>query len=283
MDFRMIEAAGFRWRVQVHGAGEPVMLLHGFPENHESWRYNIASLVAAGRTVYVPDLKGYGGTDKPPPGSRLGDYRVSQLAAEVAELIGALGHQSMDVVGHDWGGILVSAMTVTHPGRLRRIALINAPFRRFIPWTPRHIYFFNLPSLPERRFWRAPTTFVGEIIGRWSSVPDAFDEESIIAYTRAFQQGGSFACALAYYRSLRRDLPFIGRALVSPPPRLPALIVFGDADPIMPPAVARMAHADLPGSRLELLQGVGHFPHREAPEEFNRILLEFFSESPDIR
>lgn len=273
-----VRAAGIEWQVRALGEGPPVLLLHGFPEDACSWRKNMGALAAAGYRALAPDLKGYGGTEKPKPGSQPhGDYRVSVMSRELGQLIRGLGHDRVDVVGHDWGGVLLSAMMRTCPERLQRVVLVNAPYRWVVPWRPRHIYFFSLPELPEKRFWRDPTGFVRGIIDRWSACPGAFDEEDIRGYVRGFQTGGSITCAFAYYRGLRKDAGFLLPTMIGRRPSAPpeAMILFGAADPIMPPVVARMAHRALAGSRLKLLDGVGHFPHAEAPERFNRHLIEF--------
>jgi len=278
---KRVTAAGITYNVRTVGEGRPVVLLHGFPENSASWRHNEDALVQAGYRVIAPDLKGYGGTDKPVPGAAHGDYRVSTMSVEIAELINALGYDRADIVGHDWGGVLLSAMMLTRRDVIDRAVLVNAPFKRFLPWRPRHIYFFNLPSLPERRFYRDPMGFVGGIFDYWSVQRDSCTRADLTGFVRAFQTDGSISCAFAYYRSLRRDLPFIIKAQTAGPPEggyPPAMVVFGAGDPIMPPLVAKMAHKDLPGSRLELIEGAGHFVHSEAPERFNAALLDFLQQ-----
>lgn len=278
MSSRRVTSGGVAYHVTDHGAGEPVLLLHGFPETSRSFQHNIDALVGARRRVLTVDLKGYGGTDKPPPGTPGGDYRMSTVSAEIGALIGELGFGAIDLVGHDWGGIIVSAMFLTARDRIRRAVIINAPFRRFVPWRPRHVYLFNLPSLPERRFYRHPMAFVGGIFDHWCERREAITAEDLRVYVRGLQTDGSISCALGYYRSLRKDLRFIARAQVhrmrDPPP---TMIVFGTGDPILPPVVARMAAKDIPGSRLELIDGAGHFVHSEAPNVVNRKLVSFLA------
>lgn len=281
---REVVAAGLRWRCLEAGDGLPVVLLHGFPEDSTSWDRTIPALAAAGRRVIAPDLKGYGGSDKPTPGGVHGDYRPSRLADEVAQLLATLaaesGQEQIDVVGHDWGGILLSALLARHPELLRSAALLNAPVARFVPWAPVHVYAFNVPGLPEALFRRDPRGFVRRILRWWTAVPEAFTEEDVARYADAFARDGSLDCALAYYRALPRDLPFIaasalrlwtGRAPTPPP----TLIIWGARDPILPLAVGRMGAEDLPGARLEVIHHAGHFVHREAPDAVNALLSEW--------
>lgn len=279
---RFVQASGLRWRCLELGDGPPVLLLHGFPENAHSFDRTMPALAAAGRRAIAPDLKGYGLTDKPVPGGPRGDYRPSRMADELAGLIEALaaeaGLAQLDVVGHDWGGILLSALIARHPRLIRRAVLLNAPVVRFVPWRPVHVYAFNLPWLPEAGFARDPQAFVRRILRWWTAVPDAFTDDDIARYAAAFATDGSIRCALAYYRGLPRDLPFVIsawrdlRARRTTPP--PTLIIWGARDPILPLAVGRMGAADLPGARLEVVHEAGHFVHREAPEVVNALLCD---------
>lgn len=278
---RLVDAGGLRWRCLERGEGPPVVLLHGFPEDARSWDRTMPALAAAGRRVVAPDLKGYGGTDKPRPGGPRGDYRPSRLADELDALLAVLaaeaGAETIDVVGHDWGGILLSALIARRPRRVRRAALLNAPVVRFVPWAPVHVYAFNAPWLPESLFRRDPQRFVGHILRWWTAAPDAFTADDEARYAEAFSEGGSFACALAYYRGLPRDLPFIAdawrrvraRRVTAPP----TLVIWGARDPILPLRVGEMAAEDLPGARLEVIPTAGHFVHREQPEAVNALLV----------
>ncbi len=283
---RRVEALGVGFAVAELGPadGPPVLLLHGFPETHRSFQHVAPVLAEAGHRVFLVDLKGYGESDKPiPDPSALGgpsDYRLTTLANELAALIEALGYQHMPLVGHDWGGILVSALLLVAPERASRVALLNAPARRFLPWTPRHIYTFNLPGVAERRFWRRPVGFVTEVLTEWGGDgPTKFTDEDIRIYTRSLQSGPSFRCAMGYYRSLHREAATLVRALLRPPRVTPpALVLFGALDPIMPPTVARMAAKDL-GAELELVEDAGHFVQTDAPERVSAALLRFLAAS----
>jgi pimeloyl-ACP methyl ester carboxylesterase len=273
-------ADGVRYHYLSVGEGEPLLLLHGFPENHRSFSLNWGPLADAGYRVIVPDLKGYGQSDKPLPGAPHGDYRMSRVSLEIGALIEALGYERAHVAGHDWGGIILSAMIHRCPERIKKAVLLNAPFRRFVPWKPTHVYYFNLPWLVERRFARDPHDLINGLFQTWSVLPERFSEADISSYIAAFQSDDSFRCAMGYYRGLPRDVAFLARAFASPLPAPgppPTLIVWGAGDPILPPVVGRMAHKDLPGSRLEIIDGAGHFVQREAAERVNALIVEFLS------
>src|SRR5260221_2769045 len=95
------------------GQGDPpVVFLHGFPEAWISWRHQMTAFVAAGRTVIAPNLRGYGDSDKP---RRTSDYSIAKLSADIAGLARALGHHSIDLVGHDWGGVIAFDVAARFP------------------------------------------------------------------------------------------------------------------------------------------------------------------------
>lgn len=282
-----VEAEGILYHVRAIGEGHPVLLLHGFPETSWSYSQNWDALAMAGHRVYIPDLKGYGQSDKPAPGTPNGDYRVRQLAAEIAALIRALGHDRMDIVGHDWGGIILATMLLEQRDSIDRAIILNAPCRRFDPRKPRHVYFYNCPALPERSFWRNPTTFVREILDTWSHDSSVFSLEDVRQYVRSLQERRGIECALAYYRSLRQELTFLLRLQLPgwrPEGTVPkTLIVWGARDPILPLTVGRMAHKDIDGSQLIVIEDAGHFVHREAAERVNDAMTQFLSRNADFK
>ena len=105
-------------------AGEPVVLLHGFPELSHSWRHQLPALAEAGYHAVAPDLRGFGGSDRPPA---VEDYAARALVGDVAGLIRALGHESAHVVGHDWGGSLAWGLAGSLPATVRTLTILNAP------------------------------------------------------------------------------------------------------------------------------------------------------------
>src|SRR5437660_6738781 len=104
--------------------GPLVLLLHGFPECWVSWRYQLPALAAAGFHAVAPDLRGYGGSDRP---RGVPAYRAANLVADLAGLLRALGTGPACVVGHDWGGVLAWRLAALHPELVRKLAILNAP------------------------------------------------------------------------------------------------------------------------------------------------------------
>src|SRR5262249_21853549 len=118
---RPVSANGTRFHVASNGDGPLVLLLHGFPQFWWTWRGQLESLAAAGYRAVAADLRGYGGSDKPPRG-----YDLITAAADAAGLIRALGEANAVVVGHDWGALVAWAMAAYYPKVVRRLAFVAA-------------------------------------------------------------------------------------------------------------------------------------------------------------
>lgn len=118
---RFIDLPGLRMHVAEAGSGEPLLLLHGFPQHWWAWRRVIPRLAAHHRVI-CPDLRGAGWTDAPPVG-----YTGDQLVADVIALLDALHLQKVDLVGYDWGGLVGYRVFLAHPDRVRRCVSLAAP------------------------------------------------------------------------------------------------------------------------------------------------------------
>src|SRR5215472_206477 len=117
---RSVSANGTRFHVVTSGEGPLVLLLHGFPEFWWTWRQQLVSLSEAGYRAVAADLRGYGGSDKPPRG-----YDLMTAAADAAGLIRALGEANAVVVGHDWGGLAAWTLAVYFPKAVRRLSVVS--------------------------------------------------------------------------------------------------------------------------------------------------------------
>lgn len=125
-DYRWIETNGVRLRAVVEGEGPLVVLVHGFPESWYSWRHQIGPLAAAGYRVCAIDVRGYGGSDKPP---RVEDYAMEALTGDVAGVIGALQPDRPAIlIGHDWGASIVWNTALAHPQRVGAVAALSVPY-----------------------------------------------------------------------------------------------------------------------------------------------------------
>src|SRR5712692_10497423 len=117
---RSVSANGTRFHVAEAGDGPLVLLLHGFPQFWWTWRRQLASLPEAGFRAVAVDLRGYGGSDKPPRG-----YDLVTAASDAAGLIRSLGEANAVVVGHDWGGLIAWTMAAYFPKVVRRLSIVS--------------------------------------------------------------------------------------------------------------------------------------------------------------
>ena len=167
---RQVSANGTRFHVAEAGEGPLVLMLHGFPQFWWTWRAQLTALPAAGFRAVAADLRGYGGSDKPPRG-----YDLITAASDAAGLVRALGEANAVIVGHDWGGLVAWTMATYHPKVVRRLAVVSVahPLRtrsalltdglRRGTGSGRTVA-FQLPVLPERRLVRDDAEWVGKAL-----------------------------------------------------------------------------------------------------------------------
>ncbi len=182
-----------------------MLLLHGFPEFWWTWRQQLSSLSQAGYRVVAPDLRGYGGSDKPPRG-----YDLVTAASDAAGLVRSLGEANAVVVGHDWGGLIAWTMATYHPKVVRRLAVVSMPHplrlrAAFLsaPFTHArsmgYALGFQLPMLPERRLLKDGAQRVGKLLSAWSG-PGWPDPETRRRYEEAMSVPSVAHSALEYHR-----------------------------------------------------------------------------------
>lgn len=288
---RAVHAGGTRFHVVEAGEGPLVLLLHGFPQFWWTWRHQLASLPAAGYRAVAVDLRGYGGSDKPPRG-----YDLPTLAADAAGLIKALGETGAIVVGHDWGGLLAWTMAVLDPKCVHRLVTVSAPhplrLRRALLTdlaqlrASRRAFGFQLPLLPEYRLTRREGALVGRLLDDWAG-PGWPDAETARTYREAFSIPAVSHCALEYHRwfgrsQLRPDGHRFARAMRAEI-QAPTLQLHGALDTCTLPRTAQGSGRYVAAPyRWRLFEGAGHFPHEEIPDVFDTELLGWLNDpEPD--
>src|SRR5712671_4828679 len=206
-----IHANGVRFHYVTAGEGPLVLLLHGFPQCWYTWRHQIPVLAGQFRVV-APDLRGYGESDKP---SRVADYRMEHLTADMAGLIEALGEEKAIVVGHDWGGGVAWAMALEYPRIVDRLIILNCPHPGLFMHALRsnvrqlmrswYMLFFQLPLLPEWAFRAHDGAIIKQLFTGAAIRKDTFSAHDILEYKNALQRPGAMTAALNYYRAASRD------------------------------------------------------------------------------
>ena len=273
-----MDVNGVRLHCVVEGEGPLVLLLHGFPETSHAWRKQIPALAQRFRVV-APDLRGYGGSDKP---KGIAAYRTPVLADDIVGLIHAFDAMRAHVVGHDWGGAVAWATAIEHPEAIDRLVVLNCPHPVVLARALRsnwaqlrrswYIFAFQLPWLPEWTLRRNGARTMKQTLRRSTKRPDTFSDLDLDEYARAFRAPGAATAAINYYRAAVRSPVPTGMRKV----RASTLLIWGDDDFALGIELTQgMEGLFEHEPRVEHLADTGHFVMEERPEVVNRLLLEF--------
>jgi pimeloyl-ACP methyl ester carboxylesterase len=268
-------------------SGEPVILLHGFPELSHSWRHQLPALAEAGYHAVAPDLRGYGDSDRP---AGVDAYLAPKLVGDVLGLIRALGHESAHIVGHDWGGGLAWGLAGNVPAAVRSLTILNAPVgvvsarlrredaaQRAKSW---YMLLFQFPGVAET--WLSADDFANlRAFVFDTAAPGAFPPEEQAVFVEALGRDGALTAALNWYRANMPPAAWLRDPPDPPPVPAPTMIIWGEADAYMDPVLRERSAATVTGPlRVELLPGVSHWVQQEVPDTVNRLLIDFLGSLP---
>ena len=266
------------------GDGQPLLLLHGFPQTRALWA-EIAPILARSYTVICPDLRGYGDSGKP---QAVSDYTFRKMAQDQIALMAHLGYARFAVVGHDRGARVAHRLALDVPEAVTQVAFMDIvpthtllePLRRDVAQAYYHWFFLAQPApFPETMIGHDPDNYFESCLTGWGSATlDDFAPEALVAYRAAWRQPdvirgmcADYRAALAYDFDL--DAADLGRQVPCP-----ALVMYG-ADGAMARAydvaatwadrLADMRSAPVPG---------GHFFIDQHPEEPSQALLTFLKD-----
>jgi pimeloyl-ACP methyl ester carboxylesterase len=242
--------------------GEPVVLLHGFPQDAGAFDRLSPALHQSGLRTLAADQRGYSPGARPAHRSA---YRVRAAVDDVLALLDAAGLESAHVVGHDWGGAAAWALAAWHPWRVRTLTVLSIPHPAAMAQAlvssdqvlrSGYIGFFQLPVVPERVLLAGGGALLRRGL-RQGGLPDDMVER----YVARMQEPGALTAALNWYRAI----PFGGRDRVGTV-RVPTLLVWGDRDVALGRAAIEASAAFVTGPyRLEVLEGATHWlPEAEA-------------------
>ena len=261
------------------GAGEPVVLLHGFPQTWFEWRLIMPALAERYRVI-APDLRGLGDSSRP-----AGGYHKSRVAEDVWELMrGELGHDSFLLVGHDWGGPVAYALAAAHRGAVRKLAILDVVIPgdgsdQFSTSQGRwHHGFHRTLDLPEALIAGRERTYIAWFLKNFTAHPGMIPDDAIDEFARTYAKPGAMRAGLAYYRAIPRDIADNQRAIAAGKLAMPVLALggtetFGRRELTLE-SMRRVAD-DVRGGTVE---GAGHFIPEEKPQELAAALLDFFAE-----
>ncbi len=207
---RQIEANGVTINCRVGGKGTPVLLLHGYPQTHVMW-HQLAPKLAERHTVVASDLRGYGDSAKPPGDPEHKTYSKRVTAADQAALMQKLGHERFTVIGHDRGARVAHRMTLDHPARIEKLAVLDivptldafGAMDQDRATAYAHWFFLIQPDgLPERLIGNDPAFWLKWCLKRWGgSGLDYFGEAALAEYIRCFSDPAAIHASCEDYRA----------------------------------------------------------------------------------
>ena len=279
--FEYIPTNGIRLHTALAGPenGDPVFLLHGFPDAWFGWEAQIEPLAEAGFRVIVPDQRGYNLSDKP---IGVSSYQMDTLGDDILGLADALGHDRFHLAGHDFGAMVGWNLAMRHPQRLQRLAIANVPhpvvMRNYLRTHPSQMlkswyaFFFQLPGLPERvvkaKNWQSLI----------SVMPNDLTAKKRDRYREAWAQPGAMTSMINWYRA---SLWQMRKSTEISQIRVPTLVLWGKQDPHISYEMASLSVDLCEAGSLVTFEDATHWVMHDKPEEVNQLLIEHFRRKGD--
>ncbi len=282
-----VRANGVDLHVARAGQGQPLVLLHGWPEFWLTWE-PVMQRLADRFELIAPDLRGFGASEKPDPepSDRAG---ADVHAADIVALLDALGVMRAGVVGHDVGGYVGQALGRSAPERLIGLFFFNCPYAGIGPrlaqpemlaeiwYQSFHLKDFAATTVGASR--EGCRAYIGHFLRHWAGGnPSAFDDV-LEAFTDNFMRPGNLQGGFNWYRSAQEGrLAMIrGTSPSLPPIAVPTCVRWGDSDPLFPYAWTDRLGEFFSDLDLAPFEGAGHFPHRERPDAAAEAIAGFFT------
>lgn len=270
-----VTANGVDLHVEVHGeqGGDPVLLIHGWPDTADVWRNQVPVLTEAGYQVITPDLRGFGRSSRP---DDVKSYRVTNSAADMGAVLDAVGAPTAHVVGHDWGSAVAWATAMFRPEHVRSLTAISTPHLG-VPDTPRqremawYTLFFQFPEVSEAQLMHDDWALLREISPGYKDI-----DRAIASLSRP----GALTPTLNWYRAnMAPRMPGPRREL--PPVTAPTMGIWSDGDRYLEGARMRASGDLVKGPwRYEEITGATHWIPLDAPEKLSALLLDWFRSAP---
>lgn len=273
-----IEANGIRFHYITEGTGPLILLLHGFPENHYAWRYQMSAL-SKNHKVVAPDLRGYHLTD------HQGPYDIKTLCKDIFELIHNLGYDKAIIVGHDWGSLITWSFAIDHPDCCEKLISLNVPY---FPRGPKPLHelltderFNYMRDFQNRGEAEAIIEadideFIKKIFENYSARKNFMSEADLKFFADALRGSGNITPPLEYYRHLKLNWELtenhLGKKI-----KTPTLMIVADQDPLLTPEMSLGIQKHVLDVTIKHID-CGHWTQQEAPDETNTLILEFLNE-----
>jgi haloacetate dehalogenase len=284
-EYRRVDVDGITVSCAVSGSGPPLLLLHGYPQNHLMWRH-VAPALAVDHTVVAADLRGYGDSAKPAPDAAGLVYSKRLMARDQVGLMRQLGFGRFQLIGHDRGARVAHRLVLDHPGVVTRLAVLDiVPTRYVLGHVTRamatayyHWFFLARPAgLPERMIGADPAFWIRSLIGPLLGEGASIEPEVMADYIRCFSDPATIAGSCADYRAaagldlVHDEETFAAGQKIE----CPVLVLWGTQGFVgrgyQPLRVWRQYATDVRGTVLP----TGHFLPEEAPDLVRAALRDF--------
>jgi pimeloyl-ACP methyl ester carboxylesterase len=282
MEARRVAIHGHQIGFHTAGDGPVVLLVHGMAGSSITWKHVMPAL-ARRFTVVAPDLLGHGRSAKP-----RGEYSVSAHANILHDLLTALGYERATLVGQSFGGGVAMQLAYQFPACCERLVLVSSG--GLGPEVSGLLRGLSVPGAEHvfRLFCSPALRDAGMRLAGWLGGIGLRPAPAVEEIWRSYAALAERDARRSFFRTLRAVIDPDGQA-VSAIDRLylaahvPTLVIWGARDSLIPVSHGRAAHAAIPGSRLEIFEDVGHFPHCEAPERFVAALVGFVDSTEPTR
>jgi pimeloyl-ACP methyl ester carboxylesterase len=272
---------------------EAIILLHGFPESHRTWR-TVAPALARDYRVVAPDQRGFADSDKP---EGVEQYRTDRILEDLLALADALGLKEFTLAGHDWGGAVAWLAALRHPDRVKRLVIVNSPhplvFQKSLiedagqRAASQYIRAFRTPGMEQGIAAMGFETFYEKTFGSHADLALIPPEERQ-AYLDQWSAPGAMTAMLNWYRASEIVVPAVGEEAqlpawtTAPFPKLamPTLVIWGLKDKALLPVQLATLHDHVPDLRAAATPDAGHFIPWEDPEFVVAAIRDFIAETP---
>jgi pimeloyl-ACP methyl ester carboxylesterase len=272
--------------------GEPILFLHGFPESHRTWRHQIEGLSDKYRII-APDQRGFAASDRP---EGVENYETDRIVADAMALADALELDHFTLAGHDWGGAVAWTAALTHPFRVKRLIIVNAPhplvFQKSLiddsgqREASQYISFFRSPAAEAAITGMGLEGFLDRgLLSHADSTKLPAEERQ--HYLDDWSQPGVLTTMLNWYRASKMVVPAPGEEAKAPlwthapfpKLKMPTLVVWGLKDTALLPVQLEGLHDLIEDLRLVTSPSAGHFITWEEPGTVTSAIRDFMAET----
>ncbi|HEY6587387.1 MAG TPA: alpha/beta hydrolase [Nitrososphaeraceae archaeon] len=259
----------------IGGKGDPVVLLHGWPETWYEWRHIIPQLIDNNYTVIAPDMRGFGDSEKPQIG-----YDTKTVAEDIYQLVKKLGNSKIYIVAHDWGGPVAYSYAAAHPQDVRKMVILDTLLPGFgleeaANFSPKglwHLSFHAVRDLPEKLIDGKEDIYLNWFYD-WTYNQSAITSEDREEYIKQYSKPGALRAGFEYYRAVFEDSEQ-NKEYANEKLEIPILTIGGEA------GIGNFTAASFQKVANNVtgitLPNTGHFIPEERPNFLTKQILEFF-------